>query len=391
MCDFLLWKNAKSMFYMASIAATWIWTPAIFVSSEKAYYSGLGGFLLFLIPNILTLMLFAYFASVVRCKADGFTLTDAIKGAGKGQQRLHLAVSCTILICSTCVQLMGLHTLFVAWGDIPKWLSALTVSVMALAMVWRDGIKGSILADYNKYFLMLFGGLILLAAVLADGGSLNIMGRKPIPFMELLGAFGIPTIIGLLSAPYVDQTFWQRVFSIDKDKIKSTFIGSALMFGIIPAVFGLIGFCSVGGTEWTIATAFQSFPLKVILAVCVLCALISTLDSNLCAFSSIVYADMKQSISIGRLSMIALLIVASAVMIMTNLGITDMFLIYGTIRTCVALPTILIILNRYNPQRLLYSTILSVTVAPLGFIASGGNWIFTVLALIIPVFGYDRR
>lgn len=391
MCDFLLWKNAKSMFYMASIAATWIWTPAIFVSSEKAYYSGLGVFLLFLIPNILTLMLFAYFASVVRCKTDGFTLTDAIKGAGKGQQRLHLAVSCTILICSTCVQLMGLHTLFVAWGDIPKWLSALTVSVMALAMVWRDGIKGSILADYNKYFLMLFGGLILLAAVLADGGSINLAGRKPVLFMELLGAFGIPTIIGLLSAPYVDQTFWQRVFSIDKDKIKSTFIGSALMFGIIPAVFGLIGFCSSGNAEWTIATAFQSFSLKVILAICVLCALISTLDSNLCALSSIVCADMKQSINVGRVSMVILLIVASAVMIMTNLGITDMFLIYGTIRTCVALPTVLIILDRYNKQRLLYATMASVAVAPLGFIASGGNWIFTVLALIIPVFGYDRR
>lgn len=370
MCDFLLWKNAKSMFYMASIAATWIWTPAIFVSSEKAYYSGLGGFLLFLIPNILTLMLFAYFAAMVRCKTDGFTLTDAIKDAGKGQQRLHLAVSCTILICSTCVQLMGLHTLFVAWGDIPKWLSALTVSIMALAMVWRDGLKGSILADYNKYFLMLFGGLVLLIAVLLDGGSINLAGRKPVPFMELLGAFGIPTIIGLLSAPYVDQTFWQRVFSIDKDKIKSTFIGSALMFGIIPAVFGLIGFCSSGNAEWTIATAFQSFSLKVILAIC---------------------ADMKQSINVARVSMVILLIVASAVMIMTNLGITDMFLIYGTIRTCVALPTVLIILDRYNKQRLLYATMASVAVAPLGFIASGGNWIFTVLALIIPVFGYDRR
>ena len=374
MCDFLLWKNAKSIFYMASIAATWIWTPAIFVSSEKAYYSGLGGFLLFLIPNIL-----------------GFTLTDAIKGAGKGQQRLHLAVSCTILICSTCVQLMGLHTLFVAWGDIPKWLSALTVSVMALAMVWRDGIKGSILADYNKYFLMLFGGLVLLIAVLVDGGSINLAGRKPVLFMELLGAFGIPTIIGLLSAPYVDQTFWQRVFSIDKDKIKSTFIGSALMFGIIPAVFGLIGFCSSGNAEWTIATAFQSFSLKVILAICVLCALISTLDSNLCALSSIVCADMKQSINVGRVSMVILLIVASAVMIMTNLGITDMFLIYGTIRTCVALPTVLIILDRYNKQRLLYATMASVAVAPLGFIVSGGNWIFTVLALLIPALGYDRR
>lgn len=390
MSDFLLWKNGKDIFYMASIAATWIWTPAIFVSSEKAYYSGLSGFLMFLIPNVLTLMMFAYFASMVRSKTNGITLTDAIKGAGRGQQLIHLVVSCVILVCSTCVQLMGLHALFLAWGDIPKWLSALLVSLTALATVWRYGIKNSIKADYNKYFVMLLGGLILLATVVADGGSVDFMGKKPIPASDLLGAFGIPTAIGLMSAPYVDQTFWQRVFSVDKDKIKSTFIGSALLFGAIPAIFGMIGFCSVGNDSWTIATAFQPLYLKVILATCVLCALISTLDSNLCALSSIVCADMKQSINVGRTSMAVLLVVASSVMVTTNLGITDMFLIYGTIRTCVALPTILIILGKYDARRLLYSTLVSVVIAPLGFIVSGGNWIFTVLALLIPIFGYKK-
>lgn len=38
MKDFLLWKNANEWFYAASVAATWIWAPAIFVASDKAYF-----------------------------------------------------------------------------------------------------------------------------------------------------------------------------------------------------------------------------------------------------------------------------------------------------------------------------------------------------------------
>ena len=155
MKDFLLWKNANEWFYAASVAATWIWAPAIFVASDKAYFDGVWGFLMFLIPNILTLILFAYFAEMVRSKIDGFTLVDAIAEVGKGQKRLHLTVSVIVLICSTCVQILGLHTLFSAWFAIPKWVSASAVSVLALAMVVRSGIKGSIQTDAVKYLSLI--------------------------------------------------------------------------------------------------------------------------------------------------------------------------------------------------------------------------------------------
>lgn len=36
-----------------SIAATWIWAPALFVSAEKAYANGFVGLFWFLVPNIL--------------------------------------------------------------------------------------------------------------------------------------------------------------------------------------------------------------------------------------------------------------------------------------------------------------------------------------------------
>lgn len=41
-----------------SIAATWIWAPALFVSAEKAYSNGWPGLFWFLVPNILCLLAF---------------------------------------------------------------------------------------------------------------------------------------------------------------------------------------------------------------------------------------------------------------------------------------------------------------------------------------------
>ena len=41
-----------------SIAATWIWAPALFTSAEKAYTNGIPGLFWFLVPNILCLLLF---------------------------------------------------------------------------------------------------------------------------------------------------------------------------------------------------------------------------------------------------------------------------------------------------------------------------------------------
>ena len=45
-----------------SIAATWIWAPALFTSTENAYTKGFAGLFWFLVPNVLCLILFIPFA-----------------------------------------------------------------------------------------------------------------------------------------------------------------------------------------------------------------------------------------------------------------------------------------------------------------------------------------
>ena len=49
-----------------SVAATWIWAPALFTSAEKAYTSGWPGLFWFLVPNVLCLLLFIPFAKRIR-------------------------------------------------------------------------------------------------------------------------------------------------------------------------------------------------------------------------------------------------------------------------------------------------------------------------------------
>lgn len=393
MKDFLLWKNAKTLFYASSIASTWIWAPAIFVSSEKAYYSGISGFLMFLVPNVLTLIFFAYFANIVRSRVDGFTLVDAVERVDNRQKKLHLFVSCVVLVCSTCVQMLGLYALFATWFDVGKWLVAFVVSALALIMVGKTGIKGSIKTDAAKYVIMFLAGLILMLNTgLNNDFNIRLDGVGNVSVLDTWKTFGISTMIGLLCAPYVDQTFWQRVFSIDKGKIVPTFLISSILFALIPIMFGMIGFMqTTTNTSWSIGNAFVGGPLNLLLAFCVLSALLSTLDSNLCAISSIAIKEFNTSVNGGRLCMIALLLFSSLLMITTNVTITEMFLIYGTIRTCVALPTILAIIGKYDKQRLFYATLLCVIVAPVGYLLSNdAKWLFTLLALIIPVLGFAR-
>lgn len=391
MKDFFLWKNSNTFSYAASIASTWIWAPAIFVASSKAYYDGLWGFLMFLIPNILTLVLFAFFAEKVRKERDGFTLVDAIDGAGEYQKRLHVLVSLVVLVCSTCVQFIGLHLILSQWISNSKLVSALISSVIALIMVGRSGIKGSIITDAFKYVIMFVCGLILFLST--DSSEAFVTGRSGKDVAELWTTFGFTTAIGLFSAPYVDNTFWQRVFSIDKDKVFKTFIYSAFLFGLIPLLFGLVGFYQSGNIAgWGIEKAFSSGVLSVVLAMCVLSALLSTLDSNLCAISSIVCKEFGLPFRAGQGSMLLLLLLSGGMMVTTNISIVDLFLIYGTIRTCIALPTILIILRKYDRIRLLVGTILTVIIAPIGFIFGGENsYLFTVLALLFPLVGFSSK
>ena len=59
-----------------SIAATWIWAPALFTSTENAYTKGFAGLFWFLVPNVLCLIFFIPFAKRIREEMpEGITLS----------------------------------------------------------------------------------------------------------------------------------------------------------------------------------------------------------------------------------------------------------------------------------------------------------------------------
>lgn len=378
MGNFQTARGMTTLEYAASIAATWVWAPAIFVASAIACQYGLEGLAWFAIPNVLTLVLFGFVAS--RAIKYGPTASDVVC-TYPAQEKLHKIISLLLLVCSTFVQLLGVYYLAEAWFGWPRWLSGVAVLVFALALVWKGGLKACIRTDVMKYFVMV-------------GIGVGLIFREPsftpvVPQYDSLGlalTFGLPTAIGLLAAPYVDSTFWQRSYSLYRGEEMKVFGLAAALFALVPLSFGFIGLGHEAG--WNIQNAFADPVGKVLLLVAVLAALVSTIDSNLCA----VGAYFNHRAAVVGFS----LIVFGLFLLLPGLTIVDMFLFYGTLRTVAAVPTVLTVFGKQDPKRLFMATATAAVVCPVGFAAMKflgyGEWavLFTVLAVLIPFAGWKK-
>ena len=181
---------------------------------------------------------------------------------------------------------------------------------------------------------------------------------------DLFLNFGLTTTIGLLSGPIGDQSFWQRTFSMNKNNIKKAYIKAAIIFAIIPLLMAVIGFSAAGigfipkdtgivNLEYIIAYLSPSFiTLFVIMLVS---GLSSTLDSNLCAISSIIAVELKGDIKRNsRIGMILLTIAGLLIANVPNMPIVTLFLIYGVLRTSVFAGTVTTILSNTPIKKVIY-------------------------------------
>ena len=90
--DFLVMGRKLGIFSGAfSIAASWIWAPAIFISSQKAFEQGLPGIFWFTLPNILCFFTFVPIALKARALLpQGYSMPDFLFARFGGDKRLHL-------------------------------------------------------------------------------------------------------------------------------------------------------------------------------------------------------------------------------------------------------------------------------------------------------------
>lgn len=402
-------RNAPWLLTAFSMAATWVWAPSIFVASEKAYTQGLVGVFWFVVPNVLTLVLFAFFAKNMRqLRPEGWTFSDYIREKYSNRcHNLFLVESFGLQTLSLAVQLLAGAIIFHKVTGISFFITTLILIAIPLLYTFGNGIRSSIITDFWKMLWIVVTLLIGLPIMLSNAGPeslINGLGGIAGGFESLFSksglavalSFGLPTTIGLLSGTFGDQMFWQRVFCVKADKVKRTMITAAFIFAVVPVSLALFGFIAAGtglhisDTQLTNVGAIIAFTPKWFLYlffVLILSGLISTVDSILCAVSSVAGHDITQRYSsnpkihdkiqfgpmwlflllgakgaevrVARLAMVIVAILAVSIANIPNMTILYLFLFYGTLRSSVMLPTIFAIKRVYMSEKGLYYGILT--------------------------------
>ena len=382
-----------------SIAATWIWAPALFTSTENAYTKGFAGLFWFLVPNVLCLILFIPFAKKIRREMpEGITLSGYMhdKYKSKGVKNTYLFQLGALSILSTAVQLLAGSKILSLLTGIPFWIMTIIMAVIAFSYSQFSGIKASILTDSIQMIFMLVvsigfgifgikngGGISMLAeglkGITGDAGSL-FSARG----MEIFLGFGLPTTIGLLSGPFGDQSFWQRAFAVNKKHIGKSFFVGALMFGVVPLAMGILGFMGAGmGYEATDISVLNYELISTLLSgwcvvpflFMIISGLLSTIDSNLCSISSLttdIFKLENKNLKKTKWAMIIVLAMAIGIANIPGLTVTILFLMYGTFRASTMLPTIF--------------TLKGVKLTAKGVISG----VVTALCVGMPIFGYGN-
>ena len=361
-----------------SIAATWIWAPALFVSAQKAFQDGWLGLFWFTVPNILCLILFSKFAVLAREKyPDGFTLSAII--AEKYTPRVQSLYWFTLIGLTTCafaVQLLAGGTVLSKFLGISYHECTIILAFLPLAYSLAFGLRASIITDFVKMIMILTLGLTMVPFLVSNVGVnviIDGLGGKAgntdffsLAHLNLFLTFGLPVTIGLLSGPFGDQSFWQRAFATKQEVVGKSFVTAAFIFGIVPILMGTLGFIAVGTNAPIKNPGFVNLELisstmgligTTVFFFIVMSAITSILDSKLCSMASIFGNDISkrrnsdEHIRYSAYGMLTLTLIALLIANLPGLKVLHLFLFYGTLRASTFIPTIMLLLEKPLAER----------------------------------------
>jgi urea-proton symporter len=299
-----------------SIAASWIWAPALFVSVQKAYELGIPGIFWFTAPNILALVVFAWLAPKIRAKIPGgYTLPDWIRHRFADQRlhRIYLIPYIWYQIMAVTVQIFvgGLMLNFLT--GVPLNIGMILLLLVGLSYSLISGLRASIVTDVLQMAFILVGVLVIIPWIISIAGweaiakgAGGLAGNRNIFDPQVAFSFGIVTSIGLIAGSISDQQYWQRSFATKREHLSKAFVVGGILFGIVPIALSVLGFLAANpdlgialpaGTGLPmigVATVVKLLPLwaSLLFVVILLSGLESTLDSALCAASSLYAIDM---------------------------------------------------------------------------------------------------
>jgi len=362
-----------------SIAAAWVWAPALFIAAQKAYQEGIVGLFWFTAPNVACLVVFAFFIEKLRKRIpEGYTLSGYVLDRFSTRvHNMYLLELCGLSTCCFAVQLLAGGTVIATLTGIPLLQVTVVLSLIALSYTYWKGLKASILSDYlHMAFIVIIGFTLIPWTIIKAGGFQaviaglgGITGKYTSLFdengLKVFLSFGLPATIGLMSGPFGDQAFWQRGFALKENVVRRAFIWAAVIFATVPLTMSTLGFIAAGMgmkvpsaqlVNLEVIVKFLPYWCLIPFIYMLIMGLSSTLDSSLSAISSIGGHDFARRfdhqgnpVDFGRKYMVALAVVAIGIANIPGMQILYLFLFYATLRSSTLLPTVTMILR---PDRL---------------------------------------
>lgn len=369
-------RNVGSLRGAFSIAVSWIWAPAVFVCSQKAYQQGLAGIFWFTIPNILCFFTFAPLAlRLRRLLPHGYSMPDFMAHRFPNDRRVHL-IFVTITLG---YELGAIVSNALAGGILMNAISGMDIHAAILGMtlvaasyaVWR-AMPASIITDFVQMSVILLIAFLLVPWCISQSGGWHVVtdglagksGSSNVLDPWIAYSFGIPATLGLISGPVADQMFYQRVMSAKYKRVVRTFILGGLVFGIVPIVLSIPGFIAaspfmagipVHDPQMVSVAVIQYFLPKwtlFLFAFMTLCALCSTLDSAYIAIGSVWSIDVfrryrstdandRDIIKTSKKAMLLFAVMGTAIAMIPGLKLLWVFLIGGVLASAALAPVAL--------------------------------------------------
>ena len=408
-----------------SIGAAWTWAPGIFVAAFQGYTNGITGLFWFSFGNILSLMLFGYFAAKIRERnPDGFTLSSYLgEKYGKRVQGLVGSGLYTMAIFAATVNILaGSQSLEFITG-INYHYTTVAIALLALSYALCGGMKASVVTEIFKIsvFYIVWATLAYFTIDSAGGAHLILDGiggktgqGTDIIFSSfasgVIMTFGLPVMLGHFSSPWADSSFYQRAYAIEKKDIWKSFIFGALLFSIVPIASGTIGLAAAGlhldipksQALYTVLVMMGTYlpEWTILLAVFVLIAsLTSIIDTQISNASTYIGNDLcnkfnkqEDSVKWTRTGMIITVLLVLAVANFPGMTFFNLWLIYGVARAAFWMPVMLGVINeKYSSERgifygIIFSWMLGLPIYIWGQAFNGGPLV-TIIGTLLTVFG----
>ncbi|WP_209959021.1 sodium:solute symporter family protein [Psychrobacter sp. PL19] len=298
----------------ASMTATWIWAASFYAAATSGYKYGVSGPIHYGFWGALMILFIYPFGMRFRELApNGHTLGELIHARHGSSSQLILAIS------NIMGSLISLMVNFTAAGALVSVLSPLSfqtgviiAGVGVLSYTLTSGFRASVFTDFAQLVALMAIGIVIIPAVLFSMGGPAVMvsGLSNLTFeqqnffsSEAFFQQGAPFFVAVLAYAIGNQTITQRLFAIDKTKIKATFVTATVGYAGIVIGLGMIGLMAVtigvepldGNMNNLIPQMVSTYLHPVFIAlffILVIGSLSSTADSDLSALSTIMMADV---------------------------------------------------------------------------------------------------